>query len=224
MRSYGDILHKVKQILFRLYQRDLKEKMKVVHYNCVHNVKIESKIAGVSNNVCSHPNKIGVLCSEHFDCSKKCEFYKHMYELETLKKELKAHYNSYLKLPPNELTKIAPSIAPLIWVLSDDSLKTNFEFEPIDPDLAADPVILITTELNSSVDENTIEIQSIDSFEPNIIKNEAIKMPDSSENINELTETKDSIAKRGIRRWVLNTFLFLQNIYMKVSHILQTTI
>ena len=72
MRSYGDILHKVKQILFRAYQRELKEKMKVVHYNCVHNVKIESKIAEVSNNVCSHPNKIGVLCSEHFDCSKKC--------------------------------------------------------------------------------------------------------------------------------------------------------
>jgi hypothetical protein len=97
MRSYGDILHKVKQILFRAYQRELKEKMKVVHYNCVHNVKIESKIAGVSNNVCSHPNKIGVLCSEHFDCSKKCELYKHMYELDTLKKELKAHYNTYLK-------------------------------------------------------------------------------------------------------------------------------
>lgn len=121
MRSPGQIRHKLKQVIYRHLQKELREAFKQTPENCVFNGPQNLKGLG-SVHLCHYKGEEGkprkTLCDSRMwngaDQARNCPMWEPRRDKETIKAEFKTLITSGTR---GEIAARYPDVAALMWVL-----------------------------------------------------------------------------------------------------------
>jgi len=151
MQTEGKIRQQLKQVQFRARKRLLKQRLRVVPCNCVHNRTLQLPNGHTDEAVSfcglyAEDNKgedwQGLTCDERYggvELARDCP----SFELRQNKAEVKAEFNRLLRGDRGVLASQHPDIAALAWVLdSKDILVDEDADEDVDEEIDEEPVTL----------------------------------------------------------------------------------
>lgn len=134
MRTEGQVRRKLRQVIFRHLQKEMRANLRKRPQNCVHNKEVNGLrlcMYGTETKECSVWPTLCDVDHGGVERAKNCD----VFQPKVSKEDIKEEMERVLRKPREEVAKLFPAVGALMWVLDENPYTGEVpEEEPEDDD------------------------------------------------------------------------------------------